>query len=281
LAYQAPVAVPDNYACVENENFATSGNGVLKNDKFVNPAESMVSVESPPAQGVLVMGVGGEFTYHAPSTAGTQTFTYKVTRGSFSATAVGTINVSRGLLSLSLARTTLAGQNATLGTVTLSSPGAASVVTIQDDSSLVTTPASVTVASGQTVKTFGVSVVAVNSQINTHINASFGGFTRTVNLTLTPLVPSALAFSPSSTVIGGNSVSCRLVLNGVAGPGGRTVSIYDNSNYSTVPSSVVVPAGATEVTFTINTTHPATQQVSKITAAVSAGTVSANLFIKP
>lgn len=282
IAYQTPVPQPDLYTCAENEIFASSGNGVLKNDRYVNPAATTAILISPPSAGNLTMLSNGEFVYDATGVApGDYTFIYEATRGELSGTVTSTIRVSRGLLRLALTRVTLAGQNATQGTVTMSSPGAASAVSISDDSSLVTTPSTVTVPAGQTAATFGIQVLPVTSQIVTHVRATNGGFTRTAELTLVPLIPTALAFSPSSTVVGGNPVSCRVVMNGVAGAGGRVVAIYDNNVYSIVPSQVTVPPGASQVTFQVQTTHPTSLQISKITAAVTAGIASANLRITP
>lgn len=280
--YQTPLPANDTYACTENEILQTNGNGVLKNDKNINPAFATTTVISPPVQGSVIMEPNGEFRYDATGVSpGAYTFIYEVSRGTLSATATVTISVSRGLLSLGLTRNVLAGQNATLGTVTLSSPGPNALVTVSDDSSLVTTPASVTIPAGQTSAGFPVKVAPVISQIVTTVRASYGGFTRTAVLTLTPLIPSAIAFSPGSTVTGGSQVSARVVLNGVAGEGGRTVSIFDNSAYSTVPSQVTIPPGATQATFTVQTTPVTNLQISKITAAVTAGQASANLRIVP
>lgn len=183
--------------------------------------------------------------------------------------------------SFALNKTQVAGQNSVKGTVTLANTPPQNVVfTTFDNSSLVTTPASVTVTANTTTKDFQITVSAVNSAINTTVSAKLGPVTKTAPLTLVPLIPTALAFTPNP-VVGGNSVSCRVVINGVAGPGGRTIAVFDNSTYTTMPSSVVVPAGATQVFFTINTTHPNTVQTVTVTARVSAGEKTANFRINP
>ncbi len=180
-----------------------------------------------------------------------------------------------------LNKTQVAGQNSVKGTITLDNSASQSTVfTTFDNSSLVNTPATVTVAANALFKDFQITVTAVNSSINTAVSAKLGAVTKTVPLTLIPLVPTALAFTPNP-VVGGNPVSARVVINGVAGPGGRTVAVFDNSTYTTMPSTVVVPAGATQVFFTITTTHPTAVQTVTVTARVSAGEKTATFRINP
>lgn len=182
---------------------------------------------------------------------------------------------------LILNKSTVAGQNYVQGNITLDSPASAPIeFTTYDNSSLVSTPPTVTVLAGATTKLFPIQVTAVNSPINTLIYAKRGPITITRPLTLSPLVPTALAFTPS-LVTGGGTVACRVVINGVAGPGGRTLAIFDNSAYSTLPSTVLVPAGASQVIFNINTIPVPSQQTVTVTARVSAGEKTATFRINP
>jgi len=182
---------------------------------------------------------------------------------------------------LLLNKATVAGQNYVQGNIALSEPAASSVTfTTYDDSSLVTTPATVTVAGGQSNKLFAIQVTAVNAPINTTIYAKRGVVTRSSPLTLTPLVPTALAFTPS-TVTGGTEVMGRVVINGVAGPGGRTIAVFDNSPFTTMPSTVTVPPGANQVSFPITTTAVTSPKVVTVTARVSAGEKTGTFRINP
>lgn len=181
----------------------------------------------------------------------------------------------------SLNKTTVAGQNYVQGNIELLEPANGNITFLTlDNSSLVTTPSQVVVPTGQTSKAFAIQVAAVNSPINTLIYAKRGVVTRSCPLTLTPLVPTALAFTPSS-VKGGNDVSCRVVINGVAGPGGRTIAVFDNSPNTTMPSTVGVPAGASQVMFTIATTPVSSQKTVTVTARVSAGEKTGTFRINP
>lgn len=192
-----------------------------------------------------------------------------------------TLTTSADDFDFALNKTQVAGQNSVQGTISVAvaSPSPR-VYTTYDNSSLVNTPASVTLPGNATVKNFQITVTAVNSTINTTVYAKYGTLTISRPLALIPLVPTALAFTPSQ-VTGGQSTSCRVVINGVAGPGGRVIAILDNSAYSTVPSTVTVPPGATEVTFNIPTLTVTSQKVVTVTARVSAGEKTGTFRINP
>jgi hypothetical protein len=189
--------------------------------------------------------------------------------------------VTRDTFNFTLNKTQVAGQNSVQGTITREFLSAsATTFTTYDNSSLVTTPPTVTVPANAYLKNFQITVTAVNSPINTILYAKLGNVIKTQPLTLVPLIPTALAFTPNP-VLGGNEVSAKIVINGVAGPGGRTISVFDNSNYATTPKTVIVPAGASSVTFPIQTTHPATGQNVTVTARVSAGEKTGTFRINP
>ncbi|MEQ1933280.1 MAG: hypothetical protein ABL962_05305 [Fimbriimonadaceae bacterium] len=180
---------------------------------------------------------------------------------------------------LNLNRSTVAGQNHVLGTITLLNSRPFSIVfSVYDNSSLVTTPGSVTVAANTLSRNFHITTSAISGTVNVTIYARLGGKTVSRPLTLGPLVPTAMSFSPNQ-VIGGNSVTCYVVVNGVAGPGGRVLSIFDNSTHVQVPQSVVVPAGSTRATFTVVTSPVNTSETAVITARVTAGETSGHLRI--
>ncbi len=178
-------------------------------------------------------------------------------------------------------KTVVAGQNSVLGTITLDGLQPTNTVfTTFDNSSLVATPATVTVLANTLTRNFQITVTAITSTVNTTISARLGAVTHTQPLTLAPLIPTALSFTPIE-VTGGQSTSCRVVINGVAGPGGRDIAILDNSANSNVPALVTVPAGATSVTFPITTTTVTSLKFVTVTARVSAGEKTGTFRIIP
>ncbi|MEQ1823068.1 MAG: hypothetical protein ABL949_11200 [Fimbriimonadaceae bacterium] len=186
-----------------------------------------------------------------------------------------------GGFSLTLNKSSVAGQNSVLGTITMdAAPTQNAIFNTYDNSSLVTTPISVTVLMNTTTRNFQVTTAAITSTVNATIFAQRGSQTRSQTLTLIPLIPTALSFTPTE-VIGGQSTSCRVVINGVAGPGGRTIAMLDNSPNAEVPATIVVPAGATSVTFPITTTAVTSQKTVTVTARVSAGEKTGTFRINP
>src|SRR5207237_811639 len=86
-------------------------------------------------------------------------------------------------------------------TVTLlgSAPASGAVVTLlSGNTSLATTPSSVTVPGNATSANFTVNTVAVTASMQVTISASYGGQTQTATLTVNPIVP-ALSLNPQST----------------------------------------------------------------------------------
>ncbi|MEQ1932544.1 MAG: hypothetical protein ABL962_01505 [Fimbriimonadaceae bacterium] len=182
---------------------------------------------------------------------------------------------------LNLNRSNIAGQNSILGTIGLTETRPTNTLfSTYDNSPLVTTPASVTMLAGSLSRNFRITVNEVSSTVVTTIFAKIGTVTRSHQLTLIPLVPSALMFTPNP-VLGGNNTSCRVVINGVAGPGGRVIAIFDNSPFSTTPSTVTVPAGATQVIFPITTLPVTSIKYVTVTARVSAGEKTGTFRINP
>jgi FG-GAP-like repeat len=92
------------------------------------------------------------------------------------------------LSSVSVTPTSVVGGSSAQGRVTLTAaaPAGGFTVTLSDNSSAATVPASATVAQGATSATFAISTTAVTASTVVTITASAGGVTRTTTLTVTP-----------------------------------------------------------------------------------------------
>jgi VCBS repeat-containing protein len=92
---QAPTAVNDAYATVENSTLRITAPGVLDNDSDPNGDMLTATLVSSPTNGSLTFDADGSFNYTpAAGFTGTDSFTYNVTDGSLNSTATATIDVS-------------------------------------------------------------------------------------------------------------------------------------------------------------------------------------------
>ncbi|MEQ1823290.1 MAG: hypothetical protein ABL949_12330 [Fimbriimonadaceae bacterium] len=186
-----------------------------------------------------------------------------------------------GSFRLDLSRTSVAGDTSVRGTLVLGEPNTENTLfTVYDSSSLVSSPATVTVPAGATSKAFRIRVKAVTSPLSATVFVRHGTRVRSASLVLQALIPSAISLS-SYRVAGGQSIVGRLFLNGVAGPGGRVVSLLENSAYAEVARTVTVPAGASTTTFEISTRRVPTIQSVSVTARVSAGESARSFLLVP
>lgn len=279
--YRTPDPQPDNYTLPGGRTFTVNAPGLMANDGYTDPYVCQTFKYSNPANGYLSVRENGSFDYTPkPGFVGQDSFQYEVVRGVLARYTTVNLTIYHAA-TLTLAKSQIAGQNAMLGTVSLSNTIATNaVVTLSDNSSLVTTPPSVTIPPGQISKTFGIQVKPVISIINTAITATYGGYSHTQSLTLLPLVPTSVVLTPS-TVVGGNTVSARVIMNGVAGVGGRTFSVRSSNPSAQPPLTIVVPAGQSSLVFSIPTTAVTQSVLTTIRVAATAGEKSAYLRINP
>jgi len=94
-ANRAPVAVDDAYSVDQNKTLTVSATeGVLKNDFDPDDDELTAAVVTQPSHGTLSFHSNGSFTYDPDDDfTGTDTFKYRVSDGSLTATATVTITV--------------------------------------------------------------------------------------------------------------------------------------------------------------------------------------------
>ena len=120
----------------------------------------------------------------------------------------------------------------------------------------------------------------------TSLTATYNGVQKTTTFTVNPAAApaatlSALTLSRTS-VVGGSRVTAH---GDAVSPGARCgrrrrVEEQCSRGGDAVPASVTVGAGATSVTFTINTTRPAKNRSVTITATYAGVTRSAALTVK-
>ena len=91
---------------------------------------------------------------------------------------------------------------------------------------------------------------------------------------------SSIALNPTS-VPGGASSTGTVTLSAAAPGGGAVVYLSSSASMATVPNIVAVPAGATSMTFTVNTTAVIASTPVTITATYAGSTKTATLTVTP
>jgi hypothetical protein len=177
------------------------------------------------------------------------------------------------------------GGNPSTGTATLTGAAGASGATVtlsSANTSVVTVPPSVAVASGATSAAFGIATASVATQTLVTLSASYAGVTRTTTLTVNPPAAAGLAsltLQPAS-IRGGGSVTGTVTLSAPAPANGATVSLSSsNSSVASLPASVVIAAGVTSGSFTISTAGVRRNTSVAIGATYAGVTKSANLTV--
>ena len=185
---------------------------------------------------------------------------------------------------LACSPTSIASGATSTCTVTLgaAAPTGGSAVTISDNSSALTTPASVTVAAGASTASFTATAGSVTSNQSVTVTAALNGSSATAAVTVTPLAVtiSKLACSPTSIASGAAS-TCTVTLSAAAPTGGSAVTISDNSSALTTPASVTVAAGASTASFTATAGSVTSNQSVTVTAALNGSSATAAVTVTP
>jgi hypothetical protein len=118
---------------------------------------------------------------------------------------------------------------------------------------------------------------------STTLSADYNGVTKSVTFTVDPSAPAALAalgLSPASVVGGASSIG-TVALTAPAPSGGAVVRLsISNRSLTSVPATIVVPAGATAQTFMVTTAKSGRSTSVTISAAYAGVTRSATIIVK-
>jgi hypothetical protein len=215
------------------------------------------------------------------STAQTATLTAKSGGGTKTyAISLGAVDPALTLSATSVSFGTVAVGGTSVGSVILSSTGAAAV-TVSAGSvsgtgytiSGVSFP--LTLNPGQTA-TLGIAfnptaAGLVNGTVTLTSNSS-SGTTSTISLSGTgqPVLNGLTCANGSIT--GAGTDTCTVTLNAAAGTGGQPVSLSSSNSAVTLPASVTVAAGATSAGFSATATAVSTAETATLTATSGGGT---------
>lgn len=187
----------------------------------------------------------------------------------------------KGDFALISSKNSVAGENSCKITLRFQNPSMVEKkAEISDTSIFADAPISLTIGANRHEASFFVKFHATNADVTVAIRAKIGPLMRACTVTMKALIPSAIALTPNS-VIGGQTLGCRVVLNGFAGMSGRTVNISDNSLSCVSPGNITIPPGSNQASFVIDTLPVTSPQNVTIRATVSAGVKTATLRITP
>lgn len=161
--------------------------------------------------------------------------------------------------------------------------GAGSSVSLSSlDPGLLTVPGTTVVPAGSRSVTFPAAAVAVDSTDVGTVRAEFDGLSRTATVTVTPALPKQIDL-PANSIISGNVMNGVLLkLRGVAGPSGVQVTLgVSDPSTASVPESLTVNPGNSQVSFKVTTTAVASPKTVVIFATANGTTVTANLTVNP
>ena len=164
------------------------------------------------------------------------------------------------------------GGSTVTGTIKLTgnAPAGGCTVNITVGHPGISAPSIVIVDAGLDSATFSATLPVVAVDTGVPWKASLNGAFKTFTMTIKPAAILAVAFNPVS-VAGGSPMTGKVTLTGQAPDGGTTVTLVSAApGVVTVPELVVVPAGATNVSFPVTTVPLATDQNVSITATTGA-----------
>ena len=164
------------------------------------------------------------------------------------------LEVQAPTANIKVSPSTIAGGNASTGTVTLNGKAPASGLTLalSTDDSHVSVPATITIAAGKTTATFSVASTPVSAETQVEIKCALGDQVATTTINLRPISPKSVTFSPSS-VRGGLGSQMTITLDAIAPSTGITLDVYSTNSVVSVPATVMIPAGQTTITVPVTT----------------------------
>jgi carboxypeptidase T len=147
------------------------------------------------------------------------------------------------------------GGKRSIGTVTLEAPapdGGAVVSLTSDNTAVVTVPVSVVIPAGQTMQTFTAKTSPVSASTDVTVVATYGEGSAQGVLRVIPPSLKSLSVVKVSFVAPCQTTTGKVTLTGKAPAGGVQITLTTTNTALTIPSSVTVPAGSTDVTFLIS-----------------------------
>ena len=167
------------------------------------------------------------------------------------------------------------------GKLTLSAPVAFDTVIplTTTDATVAAPDSTVTVAAGLTSGTFHVLTGVESLTAAATISATFNGSTQSALLDVTPVT--VVGLTSLADIKGLQTTQATVKLGAPAGPNGVTVLLFSDQSALTVPTSVLVPQGATSAKFTMTSTQVSSTVTCNVTASFGGSDSSEAVNVDP
>lgn len=186
------------------------------------------------------------------------------------------------LSSISISPTYVEGGNPATLTVNLDGPSYfGSTVSLSDNGTAITTPASVTVPIGAYSATTTLNTLPVSSFWTGTVTATYGTVVRTATLQVMPPFGLQSIAVDKSIVIAGETPLTSTVITKAYAPSDTSIAITDSSVNLVTPSSIVMAAGTRVKTFNPTSTPVSTVTPATISATLLGVTKTASLTLSP
>jgi len=179
-------------------------------------------------------------------------------------------NIGIALSNLTLSAATIAGGKAVSVRVELTSlapPGGAVVHVVTSNPTVAPVPSQVVVQQPIAYRTFNIVPPVVSVPTAVTISATYGLVTISKTLTVVPPALNTLSLSRSTIIGSCQSAVAKVTLTGSAPASGAAVSLISTTAGANLPTTIVVPAGATSASLTVTTRAVETINKGTVTAA--------------
>jgi hypothetical protein len=234
----------------------------------------------------LTIPAGAASAGASVTTSGVSAKTTATLTGSFGGTSINTVLTLTAEIpsSLKFSPTSLVGGFSTTGTLTLGAPTVSDtsvpLSVLSGGNAVASIPTSVTVPAGASVATFTVVTNAVSVSTIAKISASLNGTTVSNTFTANPNNLSSLKFVPTSVIAGASSTGTVALTAPAASDISVSLTVTGGSaGVSSIPPSVIVPAGSSSADFTLVTANVSTKTTVTVSAVANGITKTAILTV--
>ena len=252
----------------------------------VNLSSNKPAATPPPTAVVSEGSNSATFSIPTSPVASNTTVTLTASDGTYTRTANLVVKIANLNSVTFTPKSVVGGSVSGTGTVKFSTPvGADTVVTLavtNGASAVASIPSSVTVPNGATTATFSVGTNPVASNVTVTVSATANGTKKSGSLTVTPLIPSSLTFTPKTGVGPFNStgkvvLAAKALTDTVVTLGVVTGASVVNS----IPGTVTVPANSNTGTFVIQLASVDASTSVQVSATLNGTTKIGALTVNP